>query len=1148
MNSPSPISAEEALAHTEWVGRLARALVDTREEAADLAQDAWEAALDTTERPQSELRAWLTGVLRNLSAMRARTNTRRTRRELATEDPQPPLPPDELIARLETQQLVAKLVLELDEPLRMVLFLRYYEGLSSAEIGGRLGIPAGTVRWRLKAGVDELRVQLDHSFGGDRQQWMGLVLPALAAPTAGSEFLKGALFMKANKVVVGMVGALLSLFLIGAWWLWPSPESPRLTTGGPSAMRAIEPSTPRLGALSLTASPTLDAEREQLPGWLSQPDVPPRHVAGRVLMGGQPMAGALVRLEPRPLPVGVRAKELRSAGDGTFDFGEQPAAIHIVSASAPGRTGALVEVDLRDPSASPPPDALELVLTSCDARLVGHVFDSSGGPIEHARLRRTNSIGVETNARGEFELCLPPGPNALHADAPGYGTVQLTVLALGRTARDVVLTPEAFIVGKVVSAETGAPVSAALLSAFPGQYLGTDSVLGGMALSGPDGRFLIPVAPGDYRVRASAPNAESPSAVLVTAIVGRLSDEVVLRVRELTTLRGHVRSEGKPIAGAQVVAIATSGGQRADGFSQRDGSFTLTRVPRGQVTFTAAPFAVFSPGRVSLTKVEETVELEVKRQGSLRGLVTRAGKPVAGAKIQVTSGVIEFNATSDLTGHYAVLGLPGGRFRVLASSVTAGGFVDREGVVLAEREDRALDLELSNAASIAGQVVNAEGTPVAGAVVVFTHTKTGDEGKWVTDADGRFLCNQMTGGGEYQPQVFPTETSRTPYSPAGAPFSATHLVDGNAHVEGVTLAIKYERLQISGRVVDPDGVPIPDAKIRAQSAPPGETLAWKSWVVLPSAISDAQGGFTLDALTSGPWALQARAPDGSEAVVNGVAAGSKEVVVTLRPAGGIEGTLVGYEAPPAIYARSIDTLRMIPGQVDGARFHLKLPAGSYLVSAMNVAEGDVQRVEVREGAITKVTMTSHGKAVITGRVTDHLTHAPIPDLICQTVIAVEGQGGVTNWDLESAPKTDATGTFVADPSPAGDLFVGCFGDWREYSKASALITVAKGGRATVNLEAVKLISPDAPGDIGVSFGDTATPLIRAVKAGSPAARAGVAAGDVVVAVDGLPTAPLDASGVEALIGNHAPGSRVAMTLLRGTQRREVTLTTTALGR
>ena len=1131
------ISAEEALEHTEWVSRLARALVNEPEGAADLAQDAWEAALGGDEKPRSEFRAWMTGVLRNLSSMRARTTARRLRREAAADLPDAELAPDELIARLETQQLIAKLVVALDEPVRLVLFLRYYEGLSATEIGERLGTPPGTVRWRLKTGVDELRLQLDQSFNGDRQQWMGLVLP-LALPRAGNGFLKGALFMNANKLAMG----LLALLLVGGWWLWPTSEAASQPTEGASPrLRASAPSTPRL--LDPASEPTREGERERLPAWLSQADVPPRHIAGHVLMEGQPVAGALVRLEPKPFPAGLRARELRSGGDGSFDFGEQPALTQTVSAFIAGRTGAIVEVDLRDPSASPAPDALQLVLAPCDARLVGHVLDSSGGPIAHARIRRSNSIGAETNARGEFELCLPPGPNALQVDAPGYGAIQLTVLTMGRTSKDIVLTPEAFIVGKVVMGETGVPVSAALVTAFPGQYLGTDSVLGGAALSGLDGRFRIPVSPGDYRVIAAAPNASTPSSVLVTAIVARLSDEVVLRVREQTQLRGHVRSEGKPVAGAQITVIATSGGRRANGYSQLDGSFTVARVPRGEVTFTAAPFAVVSPARVVLAKAEESVVIEVTRLGSLRGLVTREGKPVAEAKIEVYSGANSFSARSDLTGRYTVRGLPAGRFRVVASSVTAGGFVDLEGIKLTEQEDRALDLELSSAATIAGRVVSGEGTPISGAVVVLTHTQSGDEGKSVTDSDGRFLCNQMTGGGDYQAQVFPTETSRKPYSPAGAPFRAIALADGNSHVEGVTLAIKYERLQISGHTVDLEGVPIPDARVRAQPAQSGDALAWSGWVVLPSAISDAQGAFTIDALTSGSWALQARAPDGSEAVVREVTAGSKNVVVNLHPLGGVEGTLVGYEEPPSIYATNQNTQRMIPGQVDGAYFHLTLPAGNYVVSAMNAREGDAQRVEVREGASTQVTMTSHGRAAIVGTVMDHLTHAPIPGFICHAVIAAQGQGGVTNWDPESAPKTDVTGAFSVDPSPAGDLLVGCFGSWREYSSASALITVARGGRASVSLAAVKRSSPDAPSEIGVSFdGSTPTPVIRTVKAGSPAALAGIAEGDLVFAVDGVPAGPLDGSGIEALIGNHAPGSSVTLMLVRGTQRREVVVT------
>lgn len=213
-------NTEEALQHTEWVGRLARALVGSPEAAEDLAQDAWEAAVSRGAPPPSELRAWMTEVLRNLAAMGARTAARRRRRELAAaSDESVPLP-DELVDRIQTQQLVARLMLELSEPVRLVLFLRYFEGLSAKEISQRLGLPAGTVRWRLKSGVDELRERLDRSFQGDRRRWMGLVVPAAAllrppAAVAAGGFLPGVLLMKANKVVVGM-GVCLAAILVGA--------------------------------------------------------------------------------------------------------------------------------------------------------------------------------------------------------------------------------------------------------------------------------------------------------------------------------------------------------------------------------------------------------------------------------------------------------------------------------------------------------------------------------------------------------------------------------------------------------------------------------------------------------------------------------------------------------------------------------------------------------------------------------------------------------------------------------------------------------------------------------------------------------------------------------------------------------------------
>lgn len=79
---------------------------------------------------------------------------------------------DELLERHEAQQLLARLVGELGEPYRSTILLRYAEGLEPTEIAHRQGVPAGTVRWRVKEGLARLRAELDEAHGGDRRAWL----------------------------------------------------------------------------------------------------------------------------------------------------------------------------------------------------------------------------------------------------------------------------------------------------------------------------------------------------------------------------------------------------------------------------------------------------------------------------------------------------------------------------------------------------------------------------------------------------------------------------------------------------------------------------------------------------------------------------------------------------------------------------------------------------------------------------------------------------------------------------------------------------------------------------------------------------------------------------------------------------------------
>ena len=156
--APDTIRLEDLIAHAVWVRGLARSLVGDAHAAEDVVQDTWLAALRTPPREDRNLRAWLGRVVANFARQRGRGAARRAaREEAAGAQREPVATPEALAQRVETQRHVAALVLELDEPYRQTVLLRYYEGLLSPEIARRMNVAAGTVRWRLSHALELLR-------------------------------------------------------------------------------------------------------------------------------------------------------------------------------------------------------------------------------------------------------------------------------------------------------------------------------------------------------------------------------------------------------------------------------------------------------------------------------------------------------------------------------------------------------------------------------------------------------------------------------------------------------------------------------------------------------------------------------------------------------------------------------------------------------------------------------------------------------------------------------------------------------------------------------------------------------------------------------------------------------------------------------
>ena len=187
--------AKSLLEEAGWVRRLAHTLARDGE-ADDLAQDAMVTALDKQPEARESLRGWLAEVMRRL--VHTRCFARRIDRERAIES-NPPEGADGLVEKAELLRMLASVVGELEEPSRSTVLLRYYEGLTSAQIARRQGVPAGTVRWRLKQALEQLRDRLDRRVDGGRRAWCLMFGPS---PVVG-----GLALLKVAAVIVAVSAA-----------------------------------------------------------------------------------------------------------------------------------------------------------------------------------------------------------------------------------------------------------------------------------------------------------------------------------------------------------------------------------------------------------------------------------------------------------------------------------------------------------------------------------------------------------------------------------------------------------------------------------------------------------------------------------------------------------------------------------------------------------------------------------------------------------------------------------------------------------------------------------------------------------------------------------------------------------------------------
>jgi len=198
------MNAEALLEHRDFLRSLAQRLVFAGEDADDVVQETYARAVAHPPKPGPGIRGWLATVARNVVWESRRCRLRRLAREAAVAGGETTPSAEDIREREAARSRVVTAVLELDEPYRAAILLRFYENMPPRTIARRTGIPVETVRTRQKRAMAMLRARLDGEYGGDRKAWTAALLPLAAAKASarvGASLFIGA----ATSLIVAMV-------------------------------------------------------------------------------------------------------------------------------------------------------------------------------------------------------------------------------------------------------------------------------------------------------------------------------------------------------------------------------------------------------------------------------------------------------------------------------------------------------------------------------------------------------------------------------------------------------------------------------------------------------------------------------------------------------------------------------------------------------------------------------------------------------------------------------------------------------------------------------------------------------------------------------------------------------------------------------
>jgi RNA polymerase sigma-70 factor (ECF subfamily) len=881
MTPPTP-TPETLLSHAAWIRILARALVRDEHAADDIAQDAIVVALEHPHALDRSPHAWFARVVHNLAHTHSRAETRRKVREFRSFADWTSPSPEELYEHAEWHRRLVEAVMQLDEPYRSTILLRYFEEQSPSEIAQRNAIPVRTVNTRLQRGLDQLRARLDRESGGDRRSWLCALVPLAGRSSSISTAYAGVMIMSAKLKVALFVFFILAL-TVGYVVMTRRESSPgafAVATGASSSESrdhsALALTTPDALTDSLGDSRSRILTREAPLAALD------RELVGKVTTAaGHPIDNAHIQLrtcDGRGFAQldAEYARNERLLGEttsdprGVFRFaGLERARPYDLYIDAAGF--AAIKLPNRFAAETVP------VILQPGAELRGQVTHSSdGSPCSSARVvlgagilyfegHEEHETRTDTDGRYRFVRLAPDAWTIRVEPVDGSTAHSIAVLSSGTSCKkDIVIAAAATISGRVVDARTGAAVRGAVVQDrfYPPLHSTSSDSEGRFLLAGLDFRGTRPV-----RICARAIGfAEQERQVTLDAKQEGTIEFALTPGREI---RGRVLdTSGEPLDSAFVALVAQdeSGrtiGERASGRTGADGTFRWIDIRRD------APHAVFvrKPGFGNklyelgdADRADEALDLgdlSLEKASTLRGRIRdENGNVVPGI-------IVSLDGSNSDRARFSRAELPGiertlahrethadelGRFNfadlssgvyTLAASIKGSATSAQTGLSIRPNdaiEDFVLELEVGEV--IEGHIVDPDGKPIASADVdVFAE---GDEMR-------RLTYNLTRGDGSFRLQGLKTGIYTLCVDLTLFDRNDPSKQFPRGRWEGIHAGDREVQLQmsrpawISGTVLNVSGQPAEQAEVQARVC--GET----THEVFPDARdqSDAQGRFRL---------------------------------------------------------------------------------------------------------------------------------------------------------------------------------------------------------------------------------------------------------------------------------------------------------------